>query len=78
MKEIVQMIVDKVELWDEWELEGYYEVGCHGILAEPAYGVIYDIGDVLNDPESELCPPTVLTNDLHHGEASEHDEEADS
>ena len=78
MTEIVQMIVDKVELRDEGELEGYYEVCCHGILAEPAYGVIYDIRDVLDDAVSELRPPTVLTNDLHHGEPSEHDEEAHS
>ena len=78
MTEIVQMVVYKIELRHERELLGYYEVSCHGILAEPAYGVIYNIGDVLNDPRSELCPPSVLTNDLHHGEPNKHDEEADS
>ena len=72
------MVVDKVELRDEGELEGNYEVGCHGILAEPAYGVIDNIWDVLHDPRRELCPPSVLTDYLHHGEACEHDDETDS
>ena len=78
MTRVVHILMNEVKLPEHRKLEGHHEVGACEVEVVPAHGVVDRVGHVLADPNGCLCLRSLLADDLHEGESSEHHEEAGS